>query len=195
MSLDIVTEIRLDHDNVRDLFERFKASEGDIQQQRKIANTLVREMAIHSDAEEVSLYNVYEQHGHEDWSQHDKEEHAEVKKALYQAEADSLTEETAAQYAQTLGKAVEMFISHAEEEENDQLPKLSKMLTRNQSDEAARDFLKARSMVPTRPHPVAPQTGDITQKALGAGAKAIDKLMESMSGKDFVDLKFQHAEI
>ena len=67
-TLDVTQEIRLDHDNVRDLFQRFvgivsldifrstqsiprfKAA-SDTQERKAIANTLVREMAIHSDAE------------------------------------------------------------------------------------------------------------------------------------------------
>ena len=48
--LDIFDEIKLDHDNVRELFERYKSTTDD-QTKRAIANTLIREMAIHSDAE------------------------------------------------------------------------------------------------------------------------------------------------
>ena len=49
-TLDVTQEIKLDHDNVRDLFERFKSAT-DKDQRAMIANTLIREMAIHGDAE------------------------------------------------------------------------------------------------------------------------------------------------
>ena len=39
----------------------------------------------------------------------------------------------------------------------------------------ARAFLKARTMVPTRPHPSAPQTGGMAQKVAGMPAAAQDK--------------------
>ena len=44
--------MKLDHDNVRDPFERFQATSDKIQK-AKIANTLIREMAVHIDAEYV----------------------------------------------------------------------------------------------------------------------------------------------
>lgn len=46
------------HDNVRDLLERYQTA-SNLEEKKPIASTLVREMAIHSDAEEVSVYNLF----------------------------------------------------------------------------------------------------------------------------------------
>jgi hypothetical protein len=69
--LDVTQEIRIDHDNVRDLYSRFK-SETDKDTKWAIANTLVREMAIHSDAEELSVYKEYARLGLGEDAEHNK---------------------------------------------------------------------------------------------------------------------------
>ena len=69
--LEVTQEIRIDHDNVRDLLSRFK-TESDPEMKKAIANTLVREMAIHSDAEEISVYNRYKEIGLGDTAEHNK---------------------------------------------------------------------------------------------------------------------------
>lgn len=44
--LEITHEMKLDHDNVRDLFERYKVSEEEVLK-KKITHTLIKEMMIH----------------------------------------------------------------------------------------------------------------------------------------------------
>ena len=51
--LDVSQEIELDHDNVRDLWARYLVATHQ-PVRRAIANTLIREMAVHSDAECVA---------------------------------------------------------------------------------------------------------------------------------------------
>ena len=58
----------------------------------------------------------------------------------------------------------------------------------------ARAFLEARTSVPSRPHPWAPQTGGIAQKAAGAQGKLHDKVVETLTDRDFVDVKYAHPE-
>jgi hypothetical protein len=50
-------------------------------------------------------------------------------------------------------------------------------------------------MVPTRPHPAAPQTGGIAQKAAGLQGSLHDKIVEKLGNRQFVDLKYTHPEI
>ncbi|KAI0781893.1 hypothetical protein C8Q75DRAFT_728365 [Abortiporus biennis] len=189
--LDVTREIKVDHDNVRDLFERYKAAT-DINEKRVIANTLVREMAIHGDSEEIAVYNHFESFGLGNTAEHNKEEHAQVKKAVY--EADSANIESG-DYDSIITKAVTTFLEHAQEEEEEQFSKIQEALTPEQSDKLAREFLKARTTVPTRPHPWAPQTGGLAQKAAGIQGKVHDKVIETVEGREFVSLKLVHAAI
>ncbi len=48
--LDVTEAIKLDHDNVRDLFSRYKEAT-ELKEKTLIANTLIREMSVHGDAE------------------------------------------------------------------------------------------------------------------------------------------------
>ncbi|TFK54664.1 hypothetical protein OE88DRAFT_1653090 [Heliocybe sulcata] len=188
--LDVLEEIKLDHDNVRDLWSRYQtATTRD--EKAVIANTLIREMAVHGDAEEISVYNDYAKLGIASTADHNKEEHHEIKKLVYEADSASTK---SADYDAVLGKAVNAFITHAGEEERDQFPTIKAKLTPEENDRLARDFLKARKMVPTRPHPAAPQTGGVAQKAVGAFGSVHDKIIETLGSREFVDLKYQHTE-
>ncbi|KAI1796903.1 hypothetical protein LXA43DRAFT_878772 [Ganoderma leucocontextum] len=188
--LDVTEQIIIDHDNVRDLFERYKKAADD-EQKAAIANTLIREMAIHGDAEEVSVYNDYTNLGLGDTVAHNKQEHKEVKDAVYAADSTRMGR---ADYDQVLEKAVHTFLSHVKEEEDDQLPLIRERLSPQDNDKVARAFLKARTMVPTRPHPSAPQTGGMAQKVAAMPAAAHDKIAETVGGREFVSLKHKHPE-
>ncbi|EJF64872.1 hypothetical protein BD309DRAFT_979315 [Dichomitus squalens] len=186
--LDVTEQIKLDHDNVRDLFQRYKQT-ADHDQKAAIANTLIREMAIHGDAEEISVYNDYAALGLGDAAKHNKEEHAEVKRAVYDADATSMSHDD---YDAVLEKAVGTFLTHAKEEEDEQHPLIKQRLSAEDNDKLARAFLKARTTVPTRPHPWAPQSGGVAQKAAGVQGAFHDKVIETVEGREFVDLKYQH---
>ncbi|KAI0633374.1 hypothetical protein C8Q77DRAFT_1114600 [Trametes polyzona] len=189
--LEVTKEIKLDHDNVRDLFDRFKAAT-DLKEKAALANTLVREMAIHGDAEEVSVYNDYSVLGLGDTAAHNKEEHAEIKRLVQAADKTSVDKP---EFGAVIERAVTTFLTHAKEEEDDQHPLMREKLSPQDSDKLARAFLKARKMVPTRPHPAAPQTGGVAQKAAGLQGHIHDKVVETVTGRDFAPLRFSHPEI
>lgn len=131
--LDVVHEIKVDHNNVRDLFERYKAA-SDLAEKTAIANTLIREMAIHGDAEEVSVYNEYSALNLGSTAVHNKEEHAEIKRLVYDADAARMN---SPEYDGVLEKAVTAFLTHAKEEEDEQLPLIRSKLTPEENDVSA----------------------------------------------------------
>ncbi|KAL1944728.1 hypothetical protein VTO73DRAFT_3158 [Trametes versicolor] len=187
-SLDVAHEIKVDHNNVRDLYQRYTAA-SDPADKTAIANTLIREMAIHGDAEEVSVYNEYSALSLGSTAVHNKEEHAEIKRLVYDADAARVDSPG---YDGVLEKAVTAFLTHAKQEEDEQLPLIVSKLTQEENDKLARAFLKARTSVPTRPHPWAPQTGGLAQKAVGLQGALHDKVVETLEGRKFVDLQYQH---
>jgi len=186
------TEIKLDHDNIRELYQRYKNCTAGKDERSMITNTLIRELAIHSDAEEVSVYNDYLEHDLKAEHDHDIEEHAQLKKLVYKLDSTSVDD---AQFSDLLDSVYYTFEHHAKDEEDVQLPKLMSSMSSEKQYEAAFNFLKARKAVPTRPHPIAPQTGGIIQKVAGMQGKLHDKIYESMAGRKFVDLKYQHPDI
>lgn len=103
----------------------------DMNQKGMIANTLIREMAVHGDAEEISVYNDYGTLGLGDCAVHNKEEHAEIKRLVYDADATRLGK---ADYDSVLERAVTAFLTHAKEEEDEQLPLIRQKLTPEEND-------------------------------------------------------------
>jgi hypothetical protein len=47
-------------------------------------------------------------------------------------------------------------------------------------------------MAPPRPHPWAPQTGGLAQKAAAMQGNVHDKVVETLGQRQFVDLKYEH---
>jgi hypothetical protein len=54
---------------------RFKAASRSGEDRAPIANTLIREMAVHSDAEEISIYNEMDSFGFGDVAAHNRGEY------------------------------------------------------------------------------------------------------------------------
>ncbi|RPD66428.1 hypothetical protein L226DRAFT_454385 [Lentinus tigrinus ALCF2SS1-7] len=189
--LDITQEMKIDHDNVRDLFDRYhRASSRKLK--GMIANTLIREMAIHGEAKELSVYNDYPQIGLGDAVARNKEDSAEIKACVHDAD---VARRTSDEYDVILSCAISAFLAHAKQEEDQQLPLVRKRLTPEESDKMARAFLKARTKVPTRPHSYGPQTGGIGQKAVCMPARIQDMVVETIEGREFVELKYHHPTV
>ncbi|KAI0675012.1 hypothetical protein C8Q78DRAFT_1010010 [Trametes maxima] len=176
---DVTKEIKLDHDNVRDLFDMFKAA-ADLKQKAALANTLIREMTIHGDAEEISVYNDYSVVGLGDAAVHNQEEHAEIKQLLTAAGKTTVDKP---EYTSVIERAVTAFLTHAKEEEDEQHPLLRNKLSAQDNDRLARAFLKARKLVPNRPQ--------------NAGAAAPQKAApaQATSNNEFAALRFAHPEL
>ncbi|CAE6450380.1 hypothetical protein ACGC1H_006193 [Rhizoctonia solani] len=192
-ALDYYNEILVDHNNVRDLYKRFVAAHQskDEKSMNDIANTIVHEAALHSDGEELSIYKVLDAHGLHDAAEKDREEHQQVKQAMSHIDSNSVSSLGIDEFANAVGKAYQLFNQHAEDEENNQYKLLSAKLTDDEKASLAKDFLKAREMAPSRPHPSAPQHGGAGQKIMGALSKPMDAAVTAT--RNLVDLKYKHS--
>ncbi|CAE7068110.1 unnamed protein product [Rhizoctonia solani] len=191
-ALDYYNEILVDHNNVRDLHKRFIAAykNRDEKLMNDIANTIVHEAALHSDGEELSIYKVLDTHGLHDLAEKDREEHQQVKQAMSHIDSNSVSSLGIDEFANAVEQACQLFIQHAEDEENVQYKQLSAKLSDEEKASLAKDFLKAREMAPSRPHPSAPQHGGVGQKIMGTLAKPADAAVTA--ARSLVDLKYQH---
>ena len=131
-----------------------------------------------------------------------------VKRLVSEADTSAFNDPS---YDMKLMKAVKVFMHHAEEEENDQLSKVKSMLSPEESDvsvellghifddliiltESSPRLPESAQDGPTHAHPMAPQSGGMAQMAAGAPAMMMDKAMDMMQGRQFVELKHQHPE-
>ncbi|CAE6454673.1 unnamed protein product [Rhizoctonia solani] len=195
LRLDYYDEIMVDHNNLRDLHSRFVAAynKKNEEEMTRIAHTLIREAALHSDGEELSIYKVLDQKGLQEFSEKDREDHQKVKQALKHVDSNSISTLGIMEYANAVERACQLLFTHADEEEKVHYKKLSSTLSDTERANLAVEFLKARSMAPTRPHPSAPQHGGLGQKLMGGMAKPIDAAVNAM--RDHVPLKYEHASI
>ncbi|CAE6439058.1 unnamed protein product [Rhizoctonia solani] len=195
LRLDYYDEVMVDHNNLRDLHSRFVAAynKKNEEEMTSIANTLIREAAVHSDGEELSIYKVLDQKGLTEYSEKDREDHQKVKQALKHVDSNSISSLGIMEYANAVERACQLLFTHADEEEKVHYKKLSSALSNSEKANLAVEFLKARNMAPTRPHPSSPQHGGLGQKLMGGMAKPIDAAANAM--RDHVPLRYEHASI
>ncbi|GAA6050882.1 hypothetical protein JCM3770_005754 [Rhodotorula araucariae] len=187
---DVYSEIIVDHNNVKDLYHRYKQSTS-TEEKSTLVNTIIRELAMHSEAEEISVYNDLEKRGLASESKLLRDEHEELEKQLYSVD---WTKVDSPDFASKFDKAIRLFIQHSDREEEEILKDLAAKLTPEENDKLAKEFLAKRLVVPTRPHPAAPQSGGVVQKVLGMATKPHDKIIETLTGRKFADLKYQHGQ-
>jgi len=188
--LNILDEIKIDHNNIKDLWARYKSATSE-DEKGIIRNTMIREIAVHSEAEEVTVYNNVDHDVGKDAGKHLRDEHQALEEVLYSVDMGSVTDTND---DAKLSQAIKMFLEHSAEEETEPgyLAQLSKSLSAEENDALAKKFLAARKVVPERPHPMAPQSGGIVQKALGSMTKPHDKIVAALTSRKFTDIKYTH---
>ncbi|BGP35446.1 hypothetical protein JCM10296v2_007284 [Rhodotorula toruloides] len=191
--LDTYSEVIVDHNNVKQLFHMYKKATSK-EEKGTLVNTIIREIAVHSEAEEVSVYNDLESRGLAGESKELRDEHEQLEKVLYSVD---WTKVDSSEFEPKFEHAIQLFIKHSDREEEDILKRLKEKLTPEENDKLAQDFLTKRKAVPERPHPIAPQSGGIIQKVAGALTKPHDKILETLRGQHFLSddqLAYKHGQ-
>ena len=178
---DVIAVIKADHDAVDRLFRRYKGlSARSIKSRRKVADRVIKELAVHAAVEEDVLYPVARTtvpKGQE-LVKEALREHRSLKKAL--AALDKCTPEDQA-FDHLMAEIEQEVRHHVKEEEGPGgiLDQLRKHAPREQLLRMAKLTRQAKQAAPTRPHPNAPDTppGNIVVGAVtGMIDKARDKL-------------------
>ncbi len=153
---DGIALLRDDHRAVKKLFKEFSAT-GDRAHaaRRRLADKIITELSIHAGIEENVLYprarvalpKV------EDDVLEALEEHHIVKVTCAELEKMSPSDERFGAKMQVL---IENVKHHIEEEESDLFPKLRKAFSREDLVLMGEDMRAAKRVVPSRPHPTAP---------------------------------------
>ncbi|CAG8727471.1 12688_t:CDS:2 [Rhizophagus irregularis] len=150
MTKDIVSEIIDDHKIIRNLAQRYE-NENNTDERQKIANTVIREIAVHSACEEINLYPAFERHftNGKEIADHSREEH------------------------------LQELVHHIDEEESDFLPKFKETISQNELESLGASFAKTRVTAPTHPHPSAPDKPPAESLA-GMTALPLDKTRDAV---------------
>jgi len=144
--------VRRDHQIVNELLELYKQSSS-IDEKQLIVYNIIREVSLHSCAEETSWYLKLEDKLGSKGKQYFDEsvkEHQQLKEDLEVLNTSKITESRAEQKFEDVMKDV---IQHVKFEETSVLPDLESSMTSEEIKEMTEQFIKAKSMATTRPHP------------------------------------------
>jgi len=173
----ITKEITTDHSELKSYYQKYHSNKGNAHEQQKWLNQYVWELARHSIGEELVLYPFFEKKlGAEGKAiaDQDRKEHQKAKDLLYELQSlnagDAKTDST----FNALQKDIEEHVKH---EEEDQLPKLEQIISRDESASLASSFNRTKHFVPTRSHPSAPDKPPFETVA-GLLAAPLDKLSD-----------------
>jgi hemerythrin superfamily protein len=118
-SSGVVDMLKADHKKVKGLFEAFKSAKG--RERSAIAQTAIQELEIHADLEETLIYPAISKHIHEkDLMGEANEEHHVVHLLMKELKKLKPADDAFRAKFTVLG---ELVIHHAEEEEDEMLPK------------------------------------------------------------------------
>lgn len=176
---DVITLLTDDHREVDSLFDRVLGGGLDGDALVHALNTIIHDLSVHATAEEVVLYPAIrdELTGGEQLADEAIEEHSRVERALKDLDGRDPTEEDVQALVARIASEVR---HHVEEEEGDLFERMRMEMTEDRLDELGERLERAKSMVPTRPHPKAPDTppGNLL---VGPPTGLIDRLRDAIS--------------
>lgn len=180
MSEDMISVLVHDHDEVKDLFRQIEQAV-DADTRRTLADQVTAELVRHSVAEEMYLYPSARDvlPNGDQMADQEIEEHAEAEQLLKQWEGMDGDDPQFMAIFRQMSSAV---LEHIQEEEGQLFPELRQHLSGEQLEELGGKIEQAKKIVPTRPHPSAPDTPPMN-KILGPGAGLVDRVRDKLSGR------------
>ena len=173
--MDIIDVLTKDHSEVNQLFGRFaRASKPETLDE--LGKEIIRELSIHAAIEEQFVYPLLRRKVDDggELANHSIEEHQEVKELLDKLEKSDSSQ---AAYVQTMERVIENVREHIAEEEGEILPKLRATTSADTRRAVGEIADKAKSIVPTHPHPMVPGTAT-AQLIAGPWASLVDRIRD-----------------
>ncbi|KAI9142058.1 HHE domain-containing protein [Paraphysoderma sedebokerense] len=176
-----------DHNSFRDLFSRYRSHTGSLEERQMIVNEIIREVAIHSVAEEVILYPAFESANLDGnvVADHLRKEHQIVKEDLYKLDSMKVGDPG---YDEHLQKIMNELEHHMKEEEEQDLRELRARVGEDELIRLGQKFDGTKKIVPTRPHPSAPDRPPLETLA-GILTAPIDKMRDM--ARSFADRRVE----
>ncbi|RDI78695.1 Vacuolar amino acid transporter 5 [Venturia inaequalis] len=168
-----------DHDDFDVCYNEIKRATDDATK-IKWRNQLTWNVARHAISEELKWYPAMEKHMGElgkKLAEEDKEQHMSVKTTLYELQD---TPPTSPKFLPLLEQLMDNLHHHIEHEKHEDMPRLEKLLSREESQALAQQFQRTKNFVPTRSHPSAPTSSWAFEGIAALLAAPIDKLRDLM---------------
>ncbi|TFV54741.1 hemerythrin domain-containing protein [Mycobacterium sp. PS03-16] len=177
----IVDDIVSDHREFESVFTEIESG-GDPRTQPELVEHVIAGIVRHAVAEEEYVYPTARKvlPNGDEIAEHEIAEHSEaeeIMKAIEKAGTDD------PQYDDLVRKLIGDIRHHIEDEEQDLLPALRDACPPEQLRDLSGKFQRAKSMAPTRPHPLAPDRPP-ANRILAPGAGLVDRLRDALSGRN-----------
>ncbi|GAC1540092.1 MAG: hypothetical protein NVS3B10_04770 [Polyangiales bacterium] len=179
--MNAITLLKQDHKTVEALFKQFETGKKTGAQKKKIVEQIIRELSVHAAIEEQVFYPAVRKavKKAEDDVLEALEEHHIVKWTLSELSKMTPSDERYDAKVTVLTEAVR---HHVKEEEQELFPEVRKKMDAKMLNALGAVMEKAKKVVPTRPHPRAPDSPPGNLLA-GIGAALVDKARDALSGK------------
>jgi len=187
-----------DHKDLRSILDKYESSSGE--EASKWLRQFIFELARHSHAEELILYPFFEKYvprGHEYWTKC-LNDHRAVKALL--SELDTSIRGNPKKDVKDLVLRIWHELSkHIELEEKEIFPLLTKAVSKEDRIKAGNQFRRRKLIVPTRPHPSAPDSSPTIEALVGLLIAPADKFKDIFYGafpdhKEVSKIKQEHKQ-
>jgi len=150
----VVDIIKQEHRVVDMLFNEYKTVT-DVKEKQGIAYNVIKLLSIHGACEEMTVYPFLKSKGGAGVAlvDHALHEHTQMKKDLYDLDSMSFGD---AGFDAKFQAVVSDTLHHVQGEESELLPTLSRLATAEELHDLSKQFISAKTMAPSRPHPDAP---------------------------------------
>ncbi|OAX79791.1 hypothetical protein ACJ72_05885 [Emergomyces africanus] len=171
--VSITDSVKKDHRELEAFHNQIVCADNDIIKTR-FQNHFVWELARHSVAEELLLYPALEKHlaDGKERVEKDRKRHQKTKEQIMEFQSMKPTD---ADFEPTINSLMDSLSTHMEDEEEDNLPALEKVISNEDSEELSKSFKRTKMFVPTRLHPAAPNHPAF-ENVIGFMMAPIDKL-------------------
>jgi hemerythrin-like domain-containing protein len=157
---DVISILKEDHREVERMAAEFDSA-GSVEEKKKVARQIIRELAVHAAVEEVLVYpalRIKVKDGGDRYAERSIEEHDQVKLLLSGAEESMQKFPDEDRFAPEIRSAITTTRKHIEEEEREVFPLLEQNMNRERLEQMGRLAEKIKPLLPTHPHPLVPGT-------------------------------------
>jgi hemerythrin superfamily protein len=178
---NLVDDIIADHREFESVFTEIESG-GDPRTQPELVEHVIAGIVRHAVAEEEYVYPAARSAlpNGDEIAEHEIKEHSEAEEIMKAIEG---TDTQDSRYDDLVRQLIGDIRHHIEDEESDLLPALRDACSPEQLHELSEKFQRAKSMAPTRPHPLAPDRPP-ANRILAPGAGLVDRLRDALSGRN-----------
>merc|ERR1712000_18542 len=167
-----------DHEKLKSLHSQYMST-SDTDKKQELANTLIKELCIHSALEETLIYPVLRDRVPEGKNlAHDAyEEHFAVERMLDEL-LNMKVKDDEAKFDAKMNTTIENLFAHIQHEEGKLLPLLRQYIDPNELVELGGKMESNRPLMPTHPHPNMPK-GGVKGMVAGLAAAPLDRAYDA----------------